>query len=104
ILAVLDGSHDLGLKMAHQHARLVAVSVTPTDRHVLRTCPSTPCSDQHLPRPQSRKAQAAVTPVTVRPPHNPLNKHTKKKTKKKKKKIKKKKKKKKVEINANKKT
>ncbi|WP_254556941.1 universal stress protein, partial [Salmonella enterica] len=40
IQEVIDGSHDLVLKMAHQHYRLEAVIFTPTDWHLRRKCPS----------------------------------------------------------------
>lgn len=60
IREVIAGSHDLVLKMAHQHDRLEAVIFTPTDWHLLRKCPSPVWMVKDQPWPEGGKATVAV--------------------------------------------
>ncbi|EEM2842191.1 universal stress protein UspE [Salmonella enterica subsp. enterica serovar Muenchen] len=64
IQEVIAGSHDLVLKMAHQHDRLEAVIFTPTDWHLLRKCPSPVWMVKDQPWPEGGKALVGAYPVT----------------------------------------
>ncbi|EIY4477857.1 universal stress protein UspE, partial [Salmonella enterica] len=73
IQEVIAGSHDLVLKMAHQHDRLEAVIFTPTDWHLLRKCPSPVWMVKDQPWPEGGKALVAVNLASEEPYHNALN-------------------------------
>ncbi|AUS65419.1 universal stress protein UspE [Escherichia albertii] len=73
IQEVVNGEHDLVLKMAHQHDRLEAVIFTPTDWHLLRKCPSPVWMVKDQPWPEGGKALVAVNLASEEPYHNALN-------------------------------
>ena len=73
IQEVLNGGHDLVLKMAHQHDRLQAVVFTPTDWHLLRKCPCPVWMVKDQPWPEGGRAVVAVNLASEEPHHDPLN-------------------------------
>lgn len=73
IQEVLNGRHDLVLKMAHQHDRLQAVVFTPTDWHLLRKCPCPVWMVKDQPWPEGGRAVVAVNLASEEPHHDPLN-------------------------------
>lgn len=73
IQEVLNGRHDLVIKMAHQHDRLQAVVFTPTDWHLLRKCPCPVWMVKDQPWPEGGKAVVAVNLASEEPHHDPLN-------------------------------
>lgn len=73
IQEVLSGSHDLLLKMAHQHDRFESVIFTPTDWHLLRKCPCPVWMVKDQPWPEGGKALVAVNLSSEDPYHDPLN-------------------------------
>ncbi|MEM6159271.1 universal stress protein UspE [Erwinia sp. P6884] len=73
IQEVIEGRHDLLLKMAHQHDRLQAVVFTPTDWHLLRKCPCPVWMVKDQPWPEGGKAVVAVNLASEEPHHDPLN-------------------------------
>ncbi|KAB7896610.1 universal stress protein UspE [Rouxiella sp. S1S-2] len=70
---VLNGGHDLLLKMAHQHDRLESVIFTPTDWNLLRKCPCPVWMVKDQPWPEGGKAVVAVNLSSEEPYHDPLN-------------------------------
>mgnify|MGYP004709466035 CR=1 FL=1 len=73
IQEVLQFKHDLVLKMAHQYDRLESVIFTPTDRHILRKCPSPVWMVKDQPWPEGGKALVAVNLASEEPQHDALN-------------------------------
>ncbi|MBV4413488.1 universal stress protein UspE [Enterobacteriaceae bacterium YMB-R22] len=73
IQEVIEGEHDLILKMAHQHDRLEAVIFTPTDWHLLRKSPCPVWMVKDKPWPEGGKALVAVNLASEEPYHNALN-------------------------------
>lgn len=73
IQEVLNGEHDLVIKMTHQHDRLQAVVFTPTDWHLLRKCPCPVWMVKDQQWPEGGKALVAVNLASEEPHHDPLN-------------------------------
>ncbi|AKH89131.1 universal stress protein UspE [Edwardsiella tarda] len=73
IQEVIQGGHDLLLKMTHQHDRLESVIFTPTDWHLLRKCPCPVWMVKDQPWPENGAALVAVNLSSEEPYHDPLN-------------------------------
>ncbi|MDF7680852.1 universal stress protein UspE [Enterobacteriaceae bacterium ESL0689] len=73
IQEVINGNHDLLLKMAHQHDKLEAAIFTPTDWHLLRKCPCPVWMVKSQPWLEGGKTLVAVNLASEENYHHALN-------------------------------